>query len=130
MLKVGRLIRDSPVQWEAAYKVFLAASETTRPRAYLEFLEDSIPIPTVPQDGAAVCVLSIATVTTCRTYVFFARTFLGGYVCYVFSENVGKDWRLRTSLARHSHGCAKCKSVVCTPRLAVSGCVHRSLRKW
>ncbi|KAI8519858.1 hypothetical protein Bbelb_031150 [Branchiostoma belcheri] len=51
------------------------------------------------------------------------------YVCYVFSENVGKEWRLRTSLARHSHGCAKCKSVVCTPRLVVSGCVHRTLRK-
>ncbi|KAI8510687.1 hypothetical protein Bbelb_116030 [Branchiostoma belcheri] len=42
-----------------------------------------------------------------------------GYVCYVFSENVGKEWRLLTSLARPSHGCAKCKSVVCTPRLAV-----------
>ncbi|KAI8500192.1 hypothetical protein Bbelb_217580 [Branchiostoma belcheri] len=27
--------------------------------------------------------------------------------------------------ARHSHGFARCKSVVCTPRLAVSGCVHR-----
>ncbi|KAI8514685.1 hypothetical protein Bbelb_072760 [Branchiostoma belcheri] len=50
-----------------------------------------------------------------------------GYVCYGFSENVGKEWRRRTSLSRHSHGCAKCtcKSVVCTPRLAVSGCVHR-----
>ncbi|KAI8514732.1 Vacuolar protein sorting-associated protein 54, partial [Branchiostoma belcheri] len=51
------------------------------------------------------------------------------YVCYVFSENVGKEWRLRTSLARHLYGCARCKSGVCTPRLAVSGCVHRSLRK-
>ncbi|KAI8502729.1 Carboxylesterase 5A [Branchiostoma belcheri] len=36
----------------------------------------------------------------------------------------GKEWRRRTALARHLHGCAKCKSVVCTPRLAVSGCVH------
>ncbi|KAI8509426.1 hypothetical protein Bbelb_132740 [Branchiostoma belcheri] len=48
-----------------------------------------------------------------------------GYVCYVFSENVGKECRLRTSLARHSRGCTRCKSVVCTPSLAVSGCVHR-----
>ncbi|KAI8506485.1 hypothetical protein Bbelb_159120 [Branchiostoma belcheri] len=42
----------------------------------------------------------------------------------------GEEWRLRTSLARHSHGCAKCKSGVCTPSLAVSGCVHRTFRKW
>ncbi|KAI8482464.1 Cartilage matrix protein, partial [Branchiostoma belcheri] len=42
-----------------------------------------------------------------------------GYVCYVFSENVGKEWRRRTSLARFR--------TVCTPRLAVSGCVHRNL---
>ncbi|KAI8491764.1 Arachidonate 5-lipoxygenase [Branchiostoma belcheri] len=28
--------------------------------------------------------------------------------------------------ARHSHGFASCKSVVCTPRLAVSGYVHRT----
>ncbi|KAI8518003.1 hypothetical protein Bbelb_040200 [Branchiostoma belcheri] len=41
-----------------------------------------------------------------------------------------KEWRQRTSLARHSHGCARCKSVVCTLRLAVSGCVHCTLRKW
>ncbi|KAI8496986.1 Acyl-CoA synthetase member 2 mitochondrial [Branchiostoma belcheri] len=34
-----------------------------------------------------------------------------GYVCYVFSENVGNEWHRRTSLAR-SHGC--------TPRLADS----------
>ncbi|KAI8494174.1 hypothetical protein Bbelb_279340 [Branchiostoma belcheri] len=46
------------------------------------------------------------------------------YVCYVFSENVGKEWLRRTSLARHSHGCTKCRSEVCTPSLAVSGCVH------
>ncbi|KAI8490931.1 hypothetical protein Bbelb_313500 [Branchiostoma belcheri] len=52
------------------------------------------------------------------------------YVCYVFSENVRKEWRLRTSLARHSHGCARCKSGVCTPSLAVSSCVDRTLRKW
>ncbi|KAI8509385.1 hypothetical protein Bbelb_132330 [Branchiostoma belcheri] len=52
-----------------------------------------------------------------------------GYVCYVFSENVGKEWHRRTPLARHSHGFARCKSVVCTPRLAVGGCVHRTLRK-
>ncbi|KAI8486722.1 hypothetical protein Bbelb_354700 [Branchiostoma belcheri] len=45
-----------------------------------------------------------------------------------FSENVGKEWRLRTSVARHSQGCAECKSVVCTPSLTVSGCVHRTLR--
>ncbi|KAI8513405.1 hypothetical protein Bbelb_100440 [Branchiostoma belcheri] len=32
--------------------------------------------------------------------------------------------------ARHSHGFARCESVVCTPRLAVSGCVYRTLRKW
>ncbi|KAI8495349.1 hypothetical protein Bbelb_268040 [Branchiostoma belcheri] len=37
------------------------------------------------------------------------------------------EWRLHTSLARL---CTGCKSVVCTPRLAVSGCVHRSLREW
>ncbi|XP_019637253.1 PREDICTED: histamine N-methyltransferase-like [Branchiostoma belcheri] len=61
MLKVGRLIRDSPVRWEAAYKTFLAATETTRPRAYLEFLEDNIPIPTPRQEGAAVRVLSIGS---------------------------------------------------------------------
>ncbi|KAI8482670.1 Neurexophilin [Branchiostoma belcheri] len=53
------------------------------------------------------------------------QTMVDSYVCYVFSENVGKEWRLRTSLARHSPGCTKCKSVVCTPSLAVSGCVHR-----
>ncbi|KAI8508114.1 hypothetical protein Bbelb_143540 [Branchiostoma belcheri] len=47
------------------------------------------------------------------------------YVCFVFSENVGKERHRRTSLARHSHGFAKCKSVVYTPRLAVSGRVHR-----
>ncbi|KAI8519025.1 hypothetical protein Bbelb_022820 [Branchiostoma belcheri] len=46
------------------------------------------------------------------------------YVCNVFSENVGKEWHRRTSLARQSHGWTKCKSVVCTPSLAVSGCVH------
>ncbi|KAI8502332.1 hypothetical protein Bbelb_199200 [Branchiostoma belcheri] len=40
-----------------------------------------------------------------------------------------KKWRRRTSLARQSHDCARCKSVVCTLRLAVSGCVHRTLRK-
>ncbi|KAI8519353.1 hypothetical protein Bbelb_026100 [Branchiostoma belcheri] len=44
------------------------------------------------------------------------------YVCYVFfSKYVGKEWHRRTSLARHSHGFAKCKSGVCTPRLVVSG---------
>ncbi|KAI8519615.1 hypothetical protein Bbelb_028720 [Branchiostoma belcheri] len=32
--------------------------------------------------------------------------------------------------ARHSHGFSRCKSVVCTPRLSVSGCVHCTLRKW
>ncbi|KAI8514759.1 E3 ubiquitin-protein ligase ubr1 [Branchiostoma belcheri] len=52
------------------------------------------------------------------------------YVCYVSSENVRKEWRLRTSLARHSHCCTKCKSVVPMPSLAVSGCVHCTLRKW
>ncbi|KAI8512295.1 hypothetical protein Bbelb_089340 [Branchiostoma belcheri] len=57
---------------------------------------------------------------------FCPYVFLGGYVCYVFSET----WGRRGVYARHSHGCARCKSVVCTPRLAVSGCVHRSLRKW
>ncbi|KAI8513412.1 hypothetical protein Bbelb_100510 [Branchiostoma belcheri] len=41
-----------------------------------------------------------------------------------------KEWRRRTSLARQPHGCARCKSVVCTLRLAVSGCVHCTLRKW
>ncbi|XP_078697140.1 histamine N-methyltransferase-like isoform X1 [Branchiostoma floridae x Branchiostoma belcheri] len=61
MLKVGRLIRDSPVRWEVAYKAFLAATETTRPRAYLEFLEDNIPMPTPRQEGAAVRVLSIGS---------------------------------------------------------------------
>ncbi|KAI8478887.1 hypothetical protein Bbelb_433860 [Branchiostoma belcheri] len=58
-----------------------------------------------------------------NTEVRFVRTFLRGHVCYVFSENVGKEWLRRTSVARQSHGCARCKSVVCT--LAVSGCVHR-----
>ncbi|KAI8516677.1 Alpha-catulin [Branchiostoma belcheri] len=33
-------------------------------------------------------------------------------------------------LCAKDKGCARCKSVVCTPSLAVSGCVHRSLRKW
>ncbi|XP_078695813.1 histamine N-methyltransferase-like [Branchiostoma floridae x Branchiostoma belcheri] len=61
MLKVGRLIRDSPVRWEAAYKAFLGATETTRSRAYLEFLEENIPIPTPRQEGAAVRVLSIGS---------------------------------------------------------------------
>ncbi|KAI8480732.1 hypothetical protein Bbelb_415250 [Branchiostoma belcheri] len=46
-----------------------------------------------------------------------------------FSENVWKEWRRRTPLARHSHGFARCKRVVCTPRLAVSGCVHHSTQK-
>ncbi|KAI8496752.1 Leucine rich repeat C-terminal domain [Branchiostoma belcheri] len=41
-----------------------------------------------------------------------------------------KTWGRSGVDARHSHGCKKCKSVVCTPRLAVSGCVHRTLRKW
>ncbi|KAI8506171.1 hypothetical protein Bbelb_155980 [Branchiostoma belcheri] len=52
--------------------------------------------------------------------------YCGGHVCYVFL----KTWGRSGVNARHSHGCARCKSVVCTPRLAVSGCVHRSLRKW
>ncbi|KAI8507187.1 hypothetical protein Bbelb_145670 [Branchiostoma belcheri] len=61
MLKVGRLIKDYPVRWEAGYKAFLAATETSRPRAYEEFLEDNIPIPTPRQEGAAVRVLSIGS---------------------------------------------------------------------
>ncbi|KAI8478460.1 hypothetical protein Bbelb_438060 [Branchiostoma belcheri] len=44
-------------------------------------------------------------------------------------RQVMKEWRRRTSLARQSHGCERCKSVVCTLRLAVSGCVHCKLRK-
>ncbi|KAI8506958.1 hypothetical protein Bbelb_153970 [Branchiostoma belcheri] len=42
-----------------------------------------------------------------------------------------KTWGRSGIDARHSHGFARCKtkSVVCTPRLAVSGCVHRTLRK-
>ncbi|KAI8503426.1 hypothetical protein Bbelb_183970 [Branchiostoma belcheri] len=43
-----------------------------------------------------------------------------GYVCYVCSENVGSTHVTRTVA----------QSVVCTPSLAVSGCVHRTLRKW
>ncbi|KAI8499823.1 hypothetical protein Bbelb_221400 [Branchiostoma belcheri] len=45
-----------------------------------------------------------------------------------FAEENDLDFRdIGTSgvYARHSHGWTKCKSVVCTPRLAVSGCVHR-----
>ncbi|KAI8482544.1 hypothetical protein Bbelb_396920 [Branchiostoma belcheri] len=54
---------------------------------------------------------------------------------YVFWEATSatfflKTWGRSGVDARHSHGCARCKSGVCTPRLAVSGCVHRSLRKW
>ncbi|KAI8514180.1 hypothetical protein Bbelb_085040 [Branchiostoma belcheri] len=54
---------------------------------------------------------------------------------YVFWEATSatfflKTWGRSGVDARHSHGCARCKCVVCTPRLAVSGCVHRSLRKW
>ncbi|KAI8484600.1 hypothetical protein Bbelb_377070 [Branchiostoma belcheri] len=36
-----------------------------------------------------------------------------------------KTWGRSGVDARHSHGFARCKSVVCTPRLAVGGCVHR-----
>ncbi|KAI8519844.1 hypothetical protein Bbelb_031010 [Branchiostoma belcheri] len=40
-------------------------------------------------------------VRTSRRTCFLSVRFLGGYmyVCYVYSENVGKEWRLRTSLA-------------------------------
>ncbi|KAI8479102.1 hypothetical protein Bbelb_431670 [Branchiostoma belcheri] len=36
-----------------------------------------------------------------------------------------KTWGRSGIDARHSHGFARFKSVVCTPRLAVSGCLHR-----
>ncbi|KAI8510804.1 hypothetical protein Bbelb_117200 [Branchiostoma belcheri] len=36
-----------------------------------------------------------------------------------------KTWGRSGIDARHSHDLARCKSVDCTPRLAVSGCVHR-----
>ncbi|KAI8498315.1 hypothetical protein Bbelb_242590 [Branchiostoma belcheri] len=54
---------------------------------------------------------------------------------YVFWEATSATFSLKTwgrsgVYARESHGCARCKSVVCTLRLAVSGCVHRTLRKW
>ncbi|KAI8508126.1 hypothetical protein Bbelb_143660 [Branchiostoma belcheri] len=73
---------------------------------------------------------NVADVASHKTYGQKARTAscdrgLKATSVTFFSENVGKEWRLRTSLARHSHGCTKCKSVVCTPSLAVSGCVHR-----
>ncbi|KAI8489335.1 hypothetical protein Bbelb_330740 [Branchiostoma belcheri] len=42
-------------------------------------------------------------------------------VCYVFLKRLGRSG----VNARHSHRFARCKSVVCTPRLAVSDCVHR-----
>ncbi|XP_035673861.1 histamine N-methyltransferase-like [Branchiostoma floridae] len=61
MLKVGRLIKDSPVRWDAAYKVFMGACETARPRYYEEFLENNIPVPTPQQEGGDVRVLSIAS---------------------------------------------------------------------
>ncbi|KAI8510921.1 hypothetical protein Bbelb_118370 [Branchiostoma belcheri] len=57
-------------------------------------------------------------------YVFWKAT-----SATFFSENVWKKWRRHTPLARHSHGFARCKSGVCTPRLAVSGCVHHSTQK-
>ncbi|KAI8488143.1 hypothetical protein Bbelb_342610 [Branchiostoma belcheri] len=44
----------------------------------------------------------------------------------LFSENVGKDWHEQYVNARQSHGCARCKYVACTPRLAVVGaCIVR-----
>ncbi|XP_078593000.1 histamine N-methyltransferase-like [Branchiostoma floridae x Branchiostoma japonicum] len=61
MLKVGKLIKDSPVRWDAAYKVFMSACETARPRFYEEFLENNIPVPTPRQDGGDVRVLSIGS---------------------------------------------------------------------
>ncbi|XP_035673732.1 histamine N-methyltransferase-like [Branchiostoma floridae] len=61
MLKVGRLIKDSPVRWDAAYKVFMGACETARPRFYEEFLENNIPVPTPQQEGGDVRVLSIGS---------------------------------------------------------------------
>eukprot|EP00058_Branchiostoma_floridae_P027865 XP_002613356.1 hypothetical protein BRAFLDRAFT_68341 [Branchiostoma floridae] len=61
MLKVGKLIKDSPVRWDAAYKVFVGAFETARPRWYEEFLENNIPVPTPQQEGGDVRVLSIGS---------------------------------------------------------------------
>ncbi|KAI8495095.1 hypothetical protein Bbelb_270810 [Branchiostoma belcheri] len=68
----------------------------------------------VVTEKAPIISVNKATVTTRRT-CFLSVRFLGGYVCFL-----GKEWRRCTSLARHSHGFTRCKSVVCTPRLAVA----------
>ncbi|KAI8519689.1 hypothetical protein Bbelb_029460 [Branchiostoma belcheri] len=85
---------------------------------YYMYIESSIPA----QTGDVARLFSPETSGPCLEFYFHMLRLLR------FSENVGKEWRRRTSLARDSHGCARCKSVVCTPRLAVSGCVHRTLQ--
>ncbi|KAI8481249.1 regulation of thyroid hormone proteinration [Branchiostoma belcheri] len=58
----------------------------------------------------------IITPVTTRCTCLLSVRFIGRLVCCVLGRS-GVD-------ARHSHGFARCKSGVCTPRLAVSGCVH------
>ncbi|XP_019628697.1 PREDICTED: histamine N-methyltransferase-like [Branchiostoma belcheri] len=62
MLRVGRLIKDSPVRWAAAYKVTKGAFVgTTRQRFNEEFLGKTIPIPTPRREGTNIRVLSIGS---------------------------------------------------------------------
>ncbi|KAI8503453.1 hypothetical protein Bbelb_184240 [Branchiostoma belcheri] len=53
-------------------------------------------------------------------YMFFTMF----AVCIIGPISLDRYWS--GVYARHSHGCAKCKSVACTPSLAVSGCMRAS----
>ncbi|KAI8508019.1 hypothetical protein Bbelb_142590 [Branchiostoma belcheri] len=91
------------------------ASVSCRPRTYTLRVTYSLGRPPY------VCRKNVADVATTKTYGQKARTAscdrrLTRRVC-VLSENE----RGRSGVdERHSHGCARCKSVVCTPRLADS----------
>ncbi|KAI8486298.1 hypothetical protein Bbelb_360140 [Branchiostoma belcheri] len=70
------------------------------------------------------------TVSCARHGTILSLLLKRGFCPYVFWEAMSatfflKTWGRSGVYAGHSHGCARCKSVVCTPRLAVSGCVHR-----